>query len=87
MEAYMSLPNYLFYFLFTKETETFFLATFAIFYSSHFWIFNPGLVGCFVNLIKNGQRPNVISTLSIYETLGKKKELETFGQQEVLCNG
>ena len=68
LEAYVTSPDWLnkfhsFFsasFLLAKESETFFLVFFATFQSSHFWIFNPELVGYFVKIIRKDQRQNII---------------------------
>ena len=46
----------------------FFLVFFATFQPSHFWIFNPQLVGCFVKIIRNDQRQNIVSIISTVVT-------------------
>ena len=46
-------------FLLAKESETFIF---------HFWIFDPEFVGCFVKIIRNDQRQNIVSIPSIVVT-------------------
>ena len=51
-----------------------FLAKFCNLLVHHFWIFNPELVGCFVKIIRNDQRPNLFRHL-LKNPMGKKEPI------------
>ena len=86
MEGYKTLPTWLenshsFFsasFLLAKESETFSGQLLQSLIPVIFWIFSPELVGCFVKIIRNDQRPNVASTPPIYKTPWQEKESRKF---------
>ena len=82
MEACVTSPDWLdtisihffqpVFFQLRKVKHLFFLVFFCDLLV-HFLIFNPELVGCFVKIIRNDQRLNVVSTHFIYKTIGEKE--------------
>ena len=55
-----------------------FLGNFCNLLSQLFFNFQSEVVGCFVKIMRNDQRPNIVSTPSIYKTPWEEKETRNF---------
>ena len=61
----------------------FFLANFATFLSSYFWICSPELVGYFVKIIRNERRNNIVLTPSDIFDSSDSNEKFWLGKQKI----